>query len=353
MAERRPPRCRRRRGADLGRLQLAAGVVALPQAPPGRGERAGAARPLRGRAVSRVLQHPGSRGDRRAAGVHPGPARAALRRRRVRALGARAWSASATPSPSGWSGVWTRRAEIPVRLLRRGLSVSPARSRPDAHPSPGRGRAGRRASGVHLLGTDRLGRDQWSRLAHGTRTSMTIGLTAVTLSVVFGVLLGGISGYVGGLARPRHPAGDRAAAVAADDPDLAGAHRGAAARLVAPAGLLRDHRDPVAGGLDDARARGARAVPGAPRGGLRAGRRAGGGQPPPDHRPPHGAELPEPHHRHQHAGHPGDDHQRDGAVVPGPRDPAARDLLGRAPAGGAEHPDAGAGALAARPRRSW
>lgn len=54
-------------------------------------------------------------------------------------------------------------------------------------------------AGVHLLGTDRLGRDQWSRLAHGTQTSMTIGLTAVTLSVVFGVLLGGISGYVGGL----------------------------------------------------------------------------------------------------------------------------------------------------------
>jgi peptide/nickel transport system permease protein len=52
---------------------------------------------------------------------------------------------------------------------------------------------------VHLLGTDRLGRDQWSRLAHATQTSMTIGLTAVTLSVVLGVILGGISGYAGGL----------------------------------------------------------------------------------------------------------------------------------------------------------
>jgi peptide/nickel transport system permease protein len=52
---------------------------------------------------------------------------------------------------------------------------------------------------VHLLGTDRLGRDQWSRLTHGTQTSMTIGLVAVTLSVVLGVLLGGISGYFGGL----------------------------------------------------------------------------------------------------------------------------------------------------------
>jgi peptide/nickel transport system permease protein len=53
---------------------------------------------------------------------------------------------------------------------------------------------------IHLLGTDRLGRDQWSRLMHGTQTSMTIGLVAVTLSVVLGVLLGGISGYFGGLA---------------------------------------------------------------------------------------------------------------------------------------------------------
>jgi len=52
---------------------------------------------------------------------------------------------------------------------------------------------------LHLLGTDRLGRDQWSRLAHATQTSMTIGLTAVTLSVVLGVILGGISGYAGGL----------------------------------------------------------------------------------------------------------------------------------------------------------
>ena len=51
---------------------------------------------------------------------------------------------------------------------------------------------------VHLFGTDRLGRDQWSRLMHGTRTSMTIGLVAVTLSVLLGVLLGGLSGYVGG-----------------------------------------------------------------------------------------------------------------------------------------------------------
>jgi peptide/nickel transport system permease protein len=54
------------------------------------------------------------------------------------------------------------------------------------------------AAGAYLLGTDRLGRDQWSRLMRGTRTSMTVGLAAVALSVALGALLGGLSGYVGG-----------------------------------------------------------------------------------------------------------------------------------------------------------
>jgi peptide/nickel transport system permease protein len=51
----------------------------------------------------------------------------------------------------------------------------------------------------YLIGSDRLGRDQWSRLMYGTRTSMTVGLIAVLLSVILGVLLGGISGYFGGV----------------------------------------------------------------------------------------------------------------------------------------------------------
>jgi peptide/nickel transport system permease protein len=51
---------------------------------------------------------------------------------------------------------------------------------------------------IFLLGSDRMGRDQWSRIMHGTQTSMTIGLVAVTLSVVLGIVLGGVSGYFGG-----------------------------------------------------------------------------------------------------------------------------------------------------------
>jgi peptide/nickel transport system permease protein len=51
---------------------------------------------------------------------------------------------------------------------------------------------------VYILGTDRLGRDLWSRLMYGTRVSLSIGLVGVILSLFFGVFLGGISGYFGG-----------------------------------------------------------------------------------------------------------------------------------------------------------
>jgi peptide/nickel transport system permease protein len=52
---------------------------------------------------------------------------------------------------------------------------------------------------LFVLGTDVQGRDVWSRLIYATRTSMTIGLVSVALSLVLGVALGGVSGYLGGL----------------------------------------------------------------------------------------------------------------------------------------------------------
>jgi len=50
----------------------------------------------------------------------------------------------------------------------------------------------------YMLGTDRLGRDMLSRLIYASRISLSIGLVGVTLSLFFGIILGGISGYFGG-----------------------------------------------------------------------------------------------------------------------------------------------------------
>ena len=57
---------------------------------------------------------------------------------------------------------------------------------------------GRPQDALFLLGTDQLGRDVFSRLVLATRTSLTIGLVGVVMSLVLGVLLGGISGLYGG-----------------------------------------------------------------------------------------------------------------------------------------------------------
>ena len=50
----------------------------------------------------------------------------------------------------------------------------------------------------YILGADRLGRDLLSRLIHGTRISLSIGLAGVTLSLFFGIVIGGFAGYYGG-----------------------------------------------------------------------------------------------------------------------------------------------------------
>lgn len=51
---------------------------------------------------------------------------------------------------------------------------------------------------MYLLGTDKLGRDLLSRLIHGTRISMSIGLIGVGISLLLGVALGAVSGFYGG-----------------------------------------------------------------------------------------------------------------------------------------------------------
>jgi len=50
----------------------------------------------------------------------------------------------------------------------------------------------------HLMGTDQLGRDLFSRLIYGARVSLFIGISTTLLALVIGTIYGSISGYVGG-----------------------------------------------------------------------------------------------------------------------------------------------------------
>ena len=50
----------------------------------------------------------------------------------------------------------------------------------------------------HLLGTDHLGRDTYSRIIFGARISVVVGLTAAAIHVIVAVFIGVLSGYIGG-----------------------------------------------------------------------------------------------------------------------------------------------------------
>ncbi|MEM9216986.1 MAG: ABC transporter permease [Cyanobacteria bacterium P01_F01_bin.150] len=52
---------------------------------------------------------------------------------------------------------------------------------------------------LNVLGTDEQARDQLSRLIYGSRISLSIGLVGIALSFPLGMLIGGISGYFGGI----------------------------------------------------------------------------------------------------------------------------------------------------------
>jgi peptide/nickel transport system permease protein len=86
---------------------------------------------------------------------------------------------------------------VPVRLFVRGdpyelWGLFPT----DVHLF---GTVGEDATPLFLMGTDGIGRDVLSRVFHGGRISLSVGLVGVAISFVLGLLLGGLSGFFGGL----------------------------------------------------------------------------------------------------------------------------------------------------------
>jgi peptide/nickel transport system permease protein len=87
-----------------------------------------------------------------------------------------------------------RSRELPLRFFVRGfryrlLGILPAERHLFGVDAPGR---------VNLLGTDPAGRDEFSRLLFGAQVSLTVGLVGILISFALGLLLGGVSGYLGG-----------------------------------------------------------------------------------------------------------------------------------------------------------
>lgn len=95
--------------------------------------------------------------------------------------------------PSRFGYVEDRSRTVPLRFFVR-----------EAPAEVGRRGGGLRLFGadpperVYLLGADSQGRDVLSRLVSGAQVSLTVGLVGIVISFTLGMLLGGISGYLGG-----------------------------------------------------------------------------------------------------------------------------------------------------------
>ncbi|MDQ3459858.1 MAG: ABC transporter permease [Deinococcota bacterium] len=108
----------------------------------------------------------------------------------------------AARAPRGRS--WRRFARNPAALLGLGLTLSfllaalLANQLAPANPFRSVGAPLQPPSSEFWLGTDDLGRDIFSGVVHGARTSLLVGFTVAGASLLIGVLVGGLAGFFGG-----------------------------------------------------------------------------------------------------------------------------------------------------------
>ncbi|MCA9476867.1 MAG: hypothetical protein KC563_13840, partial [Nitrospira sp.] len=68
---------------------------------------------------------------------------------------------------------------------------------PLSSPSPDIAASDRPLGGLYLFGTDELGRDVFARMFQGSFVSLSVGFVAVGISLLVGIVLGGLAGYYG------------------------------------------------------------------------------------------------------------------------------------------------------------
>src|SRR5687768_17039877 len=115
----------------------------------------------------------------------------------------RTWSSIRASALSEWRRFAANRRAFAGALLVVSLSVASLLAPvlglydPDAHRTGGRLEP---PSLRHPMGTDMFGRDVWSRALWGGRVSQPIGLLSMAVSVIAGVVVGGLAGFYGGRA---------------------------------------------------------------------------------------------------------------------------------------------------------
>ncbi|MCV2889614.1 MULTISPECIES: ABC transporter permease [Ruegeria] len=85
----------------------------------------------------------------------------------------------------------------PVLGTRDPADISPKdRNQPPGYETTVRDHSGKKVPVVYRLGSDTLGRDVYSRIIYGARISLVVGVSVATISIVIGMAIGVLAGYV-------------------------------------------------------------------------------------------------------------------------------------------------------------